>query len=266
VAEIGRKGGSQPIQDFLIKAITPGMPPFLDQQSFIVRQLGPEVVHYPPPYQQVIPPHDIAQEIDPVCHRLKPLSLLVEFQAQFFPEILLYLMTPPEQFLPIPRKKHKIVAVPQVVPAFQVMFDELVQTVQIDIGKKLAVQVANGKTLVSGSMEQGLMRRDVFQKPCIAPEDIMIRAVVKDKRPREPQGSFIPYPAGNQGEKDLLVDAHKVVLNIKLDVEGRMIPVQANLPDKLLKPQNAAMHPFSFPTGIGVMDEYRLPYPLQVIH
>jgi len=82
---------------------------------------------------------------------------MIEFQSQFLPEICLDLIPPPKQLLAVLGEKHKIIAIPKVISAFKVMFDKLVQAVQVDIGKELAVQVPDGKALVFGRMEQGLM-------------------------------------------------------------------------------------------------------------
>jgi len=71
----------------------------------------------------------------------------------------------------ISRQEHKVVAVSEVVAAFQPVFDELVQAVQVYIGEELTVEVADRQTLVFRRMEQGL--------PGIALEDIMLCAIMK---------------------------------------------------------------------------------------
>jgi len=90
----------------------------------------------------------------------------------------------------------------------------------------------------------------------------MSRAVMKDQDPGEPEGGLILYLAGYEGEKDLLVDAHEVVLDVKLEITGGLCPVPGHLPYKLLKAPNTPMDPLPLPAGIGVVDKNRLPDPL----
>jgi hypothetical protein len=104
MAEIGGKDGRQSIQDFLIKAIPPQAWPLLDQKRFVLSQANPEVAYHPPSDQEIIPPHDITQEIDPVVHRLKPLPLFIEPQLEMVPKIDRNLIPPPEQF-PLSRER-----------------------------------------------------------------------------------------------------------------------------------------------------------------
>jgi len=85
------------------------------------------------------------------------------------------------------------------------MLYELIQTVQIDICKELAVQIPDGKAHVLRCMEQGLMWRNFLQTFGIAPKEIILRAVVKDQDSGKPEGILILDLAGNQGQKDLFV-------------------------------------------------------------
>ena len=46
---------------------------------------------------------------------------------------------------------------------------------------------------------------------------------MKDEHPAKPQCVSVPESPGNEeGEEDLLVDAHEVVLDVELHVEGRV--------------------------------------------
>ena len=58
------------------------------------------------------------------------------------------------------RQQDEIIAIAQVVTAFKSVFDELIQSIEIHIGKELAVKVTDRQALVVGSAEQGLVRWD----------------------------------------------------------------------------------------------------------
>jgi hypothetical protein len=80
-------------------------------------------------------------------------------------------------------------------------------------------------------------------------------AVIKDEHSAKPQDIFISNFTGNQREKDLLVDAHEVVFNTKLDIIGRIAAISSYLLYKLLKAHHSQMNPFASAAGIGIVDK-----------
>ncbi len=84
-------------------------------------------------------------------------------------------------------KKNKIVAVTQIIPAFKSMFDKLIQAVQINIGKELTVEIADGKPFTRLCLEKGFVRRQAFGKFYIAAHNRVDGAIMKNKQLTEPQ-------------------------------------------------------------------------------
>jgi hypothetical protein len=60
------------------------------------------------------------------------------------------------------------------VAALQLVLDELIQAVEVDVGEELAVEVADGQTLIRSGAEQGFVRRDAGEEFRIALEQVVL--------------------------------------------------------------------------------------------
>jgi len=77
------------------------------------------------------------------------------------------------------------------MPAAPRMLDELVETIEIEIGEELAVQVANRQPLARLRAQQTLVRRHPRQLAGRALADITLGAIVKHQELSRPAGVVI---------------------------------------------------------------------------
>jgi len=82
---------------------------------------------------------------------------------------------------------------------------------------------------------------------------------------REPAGILVLQLGIQHGEQSRLVDGHEIVAHVQMQREGRTGGVGRGLPHELLQPGHGFVHPLATTAGIGVVDEDRLPGPLEVI-
>ena len=123
----------------------------------VLDDLGFEVIDHAFADQKMRGPDDIAQKIAAIVDRRQPAGIHVEFQPQAGGEKLTDFAFPILQFPDVIAQQHQIIHITQVISAFQCMLHELVELVQIDIGKKLAGIVADGKTGAPSRVEKGLV-------------------------------------------------------------------------------------------------------------
>ncbi len=150
--------------------------------------------------------------------------------------------------------------------AFQFMLDQLIQCIQIDIGEKLAIEVANRQAPVGGRIEQGLVRRNTRQQGRISPQHDLLGTVMEHQQPGEPESVAIINLRGQQPKQNVLIDGHEVVSNIKLKIPGGPSAIGGSLAQEPLQPFYSGMHAFTLAAGVGVVDEDRLPDAFQIIH
>ncbi len=150
--------------------------------------------------------------------------------------------------------------------ALQAMLDELVQAIEVDIGEELAVQVADGQAFVGVRLEQRLMRRHLIQHRRVALDDIIPGAVVIHQHPRQPQRIVVVDFRREQGKQHVLVDGHEVIVDVELQIPSGPGAVAGRLANELPQPIHPRVYALAPATSIGIVDEDRLPNPLQVIH
>ncbi len=91
-------------------------------------------------------------------------------------------------------QQNEIIHIAQVVPTFELVFNELIQIVEIDIGEELAGQVANGQALFGGRVGQPLVWRYSCEILRAALADGGIRRVAGKQPAGEPEKFFSPPP------------------------------------------------------------------------
>lgn len=146
------------------------------------------------------------------------------------------------------------------------MLDELIQPVEIDIRKKLAVEIADRQPLVGRGLEQGLMGRYSLQFAGATGIDMALGAVVKDQQLGQPARVRIGEARLQQAPEDRLVDRHEIVAHVELQIPGAALAVGRHLTDKTLQALHGGMDALPPAAGVGVMDEDPLPIGFQMIH
>ncbi len=101
--------------------------------------------------------HHVAQEVNAVGQRAQPLVVL-ELEAQFGAQKFRDLLPPCLQLGAITVDQHDVVDVAQVARRAEHVLDELVERVRVDVGEKLARQVADGYAAARRRVFQALMR------------------------------------------------------------------------------------------------------------
>ena len=67
-------------------------------------------------------------------------------------------------------QQNKVVHIAQVAPHLEGVFDEVVEFMQVNVGKELAAEAANGQAFAGGSVKQRLVGRHLFEQMPLAAE------------------------------------------------------------------------------------------------
>jgi len=145
------------------------------------------------------------------------------------------------------------------------MLDKLIQGIEINIGEKLAVQVADGQSLSFRSVKKGFMGRDTPGKFIITMDNRIVGAVMKYQQFTEPERLGILKFFTDQGEQNLLVHTHEVIFDIKLEIQSPSAAVGSCLADEFPQASHTLVNPLAFAAGVGAVDKDRLPDGLKVI-
>ncbi len=162
--------------------------------------------------------------------------------------------------------QHEIIRIAQVVPDFQVMFDKLIQLIQIDVGEKLAAQIADGQPPHIPSAKQCFVGRNMAPQRPVPLHDHILGAVMKNDGPGQPPERVMPNMLVDELKQNLFVDIEKEALNIQLQGIARPHAIVRHAPHKGLQALHRAVRPLALPAGIGVMNEPLLPVTLQGSH
>lgn len=102
-------------------------------------------------------------------------------------------------------QQDKVIAITQVVFALKPVLYKLIQFIQVDVGKKLAVQVTDWQAFVGWRVKQGLMRGDGLHQVSIPFQLMIFCAVMKYQGFRQPAGCVVLYALTQQAEQYRLV-------------------------------------------------------------
>ena len=130
------------------------------------------------------------------------------------------------------------------------MLDKLIQGIEIDIGEKLAVQVADGQPLSFGDVKKSFMGRDTPGKFIITTDNRIVGAVMKNQQFTEPERLGVRTFFADQGEQNLLVHAHEVIFNIKLEIPGPAAAVGGCPADEFPQADHTLVNPLAFAAGV----------------
>lgn len=170
----------------------------------------------PPPDKRIIGLDDIPAEIDTLSHRLKDLLFRMKFQMQFRFDKRLYPVAPDDQLLLGTVKKQKIIHVAEIMAALESVFYELIQLVEINVGKKLAGQIADGKTAVHFA-EKGFMRRYGSQELLVTFQSVIRGRIMKNDLFGKPKKFRVIDSLFDKRKQDALVYGHEKTLDICLE-------------------------------------------------
>ena len=135
---------------------------------------------------QVRGAHAVAQKVHPVGHGHDAAGV-AQGQAQLVVQKLRDARAPALQCLYIGRQQHKVVHIAQVVAAFEVVFDELIELVQVHVGEELAGEVAYGQAHAGGRVDQALVRGQTGKAGRIALQPRALGSVAGEQAAREPE-------------------------------------------------------------------------------
>ncbi|KJU87140.1 hypothetical protein MBAV_000666 [Candidatus Magnetobacterium bavaricum] len=130
---------------------------FYDKPSLILVKPCHQVIHNPPPYKGIFLPDYVSKKVYPIGYRMYNTVSLVYNKRQSgfnkYPYLISYLLKP----LPGRMEDQKIIAIPDIVPAFKGVLCKLVKFIQIHVGKELTRQITHRQTSVFRGMKEALM-------------------------------------------------------------------------------------------------------------
>lgn len=215
------------------------------------------------PCQGVVGVHDTAQEVHALRAALHDDFVGVQCQAQLLMQKLFNARLPLHQGLGVVGQQNEVVHVAHITAHLELVFDELVQLVEVDVGKKLAGQAANGHPNASRALKQGFVQGYFFEQRKVA---AAYRGRVNGRLAQYRGGDLIkslqglcavgqvgpcPLPKAQQNAP---VDAGKAGLNVELDV-----PTAPRLAHKVLQPFHSGVGTFSLAVGVAVVNEAFVP-------
>ena len=246
------------------------------QEGPLVRgQLLVQIADYAAAHQSVSRFHDVAEEVGTVAKRRQD-RMRLECEPQALLQEGGNRGMPPHQLRPVFVQQHEVVHITHVVAALQLVFDELVQLVEIEVGEELAGEVADGEPGVGWGVLQPFVGRylPVFARRAQA--DALFRAGLAD----DAAGNAIAEPGllqrhaaaadgllefvAQQFEQRRLVDAVEEVGDVQLQ-EPPLAPHPASV---ALRPASVALHPASVaphPASVVPHPASVIPHPASVI-
>lgn len=233
---------------------------------------------YPPPQgthaalsdQAMVRVEDGPQKVDALAAALEYHLVGVEYQSQPFLQEGGDALLMRDERCRVVRQQHEIIHVAQVATHLERVFDELVQFVEIDVGKKLTGQAADGEPHLRRRMVERFVRRDARQQRPVAAEG----GWRVDGRLHEDGGGYLVELSerggihGNPGqgvapelEHRRTMNAGKEGLYIKLAV-----PAVPGLSHEMLQSVNSGLRALAFSVGVAVVDEAFVPPGFDVPH
>lgn len=212
----------------------------------------------------------VSQKVNALATFLKHNLVRVQLQVQTFTQKGFYLGFPNLQGTRVVSQQHKIVYIPHIAPNFQVVFDKLVQFVQIDIGKKLAGQAPNGHAHMRQRPVKRFVRRYTAQQCQVSTAfgGGVYRVLAQDglchlvqhssggNRPGQARQRILP-----QLQQNAPVYTGKECADVKLT-----IPVMSRLAHEVLQAGYGYLSAFAFSIGEAVVNESAVPPRFYVPH
>ena len=122
-------------------------------------------------------------------------------------------------------QQHHVIDIARVVPGTDAVLHMLVQLVEQDVREELRRQVADWQPVVSARIDQALVRWYRCQGCRITPHNIVRARVVEQHGLRESAPPALRNLLHEQWPEHPLIDGHKEVRKIGLQIEARPAPV-----------------------------------------
>ena len=130
--------------------------------------------------------------------------------------------------------------------------------VEVDIGKKLRSQIADGQTLGLGGMKQGFMRRNLSQKLGITLDPAVKSRIVEVNQVRQPEKIWLAQVFLQKIYQYLLINRGKKTEDVKLEKVGAISLISRDLSEVYLKAAYCTVSSLAFAASKRVEDEVAL--------
>ncbi len=142
------------------------------------------------------------------------------------------------QLRPIVAKQRKVIDVPQVGRNFYLLFDKMVEAVEVDVSEKLAGEIADRQAMATLQRGEQVIAGEILQHR-------FLDVTAVDDGIHQPQCLFALDAMANLGFEDFMVDRGKVFFQIALQNVG----IRSG---KLRKPLQGAMGAIAHPISVGI--------------
>lgn len=204
-----------------------------------------------------------AKKVDALCATLQYDFVRVQLQPQAFGQKVFNVFFPRCECPGFIGEQHKVIDIAQVALDLEGVFDELVEFVEVNVGKELAGQTADGQPDTGLAVKQGFVWRNAAeQRPVAAslrrwvdrrlPDDggcNLVELLPVQGFQRETRQCVAP-----EAEQHLPVDARKE----RADVEFA-VPAMPRLPHEYLQSFDGGVRALILAVGVAVVDEAFVP-------
>ena len=241
-----------------------------EYQRFKPAQALSQGAHTALTHQPVIGKHDAAQKIDALCAALYHGFAGVQLQCQPVLQKLADAGVPVHQGGGVVGQQHKVVDVAQVAPDFEGVFDKLVKLIEVDVGKELAGEAANGHAHPRRCGKQRFVWRNARQQSGVAAAH---GRRVNGRLAHDGGGHLVEHAACNgwvgQSGQRLLPQSpqHGAVYAREKGPDVHVaVPTVPGLSHEVLQAINGGQGALAQAIGVAVVDEASVPPGLNVLH
>ena len=213
--------------------------------------------------EAVVRVNHAAEKVDALCAALQYDFVRVQLQVKAFGEEMLDSRLPCGERFGLIGQQDEVVDVAQVALDLEGVFDELVEFVEVNVGKELAGQTADGQPDTGLAVKQGFVRRNAAEQRPVAASH---RRWVGRRLPDDGRGNLVellPVLVAHrqarqcvapEAEQHLPVDAGKE----RADVEFA-VPAVSRLAHECLQSFDGGVRALVLAVGVAVVDEAFVP-------
>lgn len=184
--------------------------------------------------------YPITEKIDPIARRHHLTLARMERQTQCGQVVAHGFFDRPQTLLVV-AEDDKVVAITQVGLTTQLLLHEMVEPVQIHVGKKLTGQVADGNAPPPDQRTEQVITLEM-------PTHELLLITRRNNQPHQPEHLRVLDLTFEKCDQDLMVDAGKVFRNIAFEDIAKPPGLGAELGHR-------QVGPLAHATGIGVLDK-----------
>ena len=213
--------------------------------------------------QPVIRKDNATQEIDALSAALQYRLVGVNRESEALQQESIDRLPMTGEGFRIVGQDYEVIDVAQVALDFEAVFDELVEFVEVNVGKELAGQTADGESDTGLAVKQGFVRRNAAEQRPVAASH---RRWVGRRLPDDGRGNLVellPVLVAHrqarqcvapEAEQHLPVDAGKE----RADVEFA-VPAVSRLAHEVLQAPDGGVRALVLAVGVAVVDEAFVP-------